>query len=838
MSNVLEFCNLNNYPQISLEKEPNVWHKLEDATFKGSYVFKQLKFADKELIILTVYDFRSGESKTERFGATELSKGETLKLNKVLKEQEEEFKKEKGRQHERCKKYANEQFSSYGQVGLSENPYTLRKLLGGDKTKDSFGLSVYSRVSLLGNTDLVAPITDFEGTLWNYQTITESGDKQILIGGKYQGLFIPIIPDSISVSELGSCARVYVVEGYSTGLSVFLALDKKFPVLCAISSTNIYNVVSELRARYEKIPYIICADNDCWKRDNPNTGKISAEQAVSRIDGGAYVLPDFSGLSEAELAQKPTDYNDLHSLRGIDEVRAQLGKAVLSRPRVIYPLGYNNKTYFFTTSKVPQIQPITDFSETDLFKLAPQSYWVQKYPTEKGNIDLSRIKSELIDTCQSVGLFESHRLRGRGVYLDNGKFVLHKGDKVVYLASGEERDLADMKSAFYYDPRPSWSFVTKPPDESLLSDIHKALERFSWSNKFEAMLCLGWLLTAPLAGSLAWRSHLAITAEAASGKTTLLQALSTLLTNWQPIKLEGTTEASLRQSLGTDAIPVLLDEQDTNSLDPKAFDKILTLFRLASSEGEVRRGTVSGKALKFNACFSGLIAGINLPRMKHADTTRFCVIELDPNKKSQSWSEMQKDIEVLFRKDSGDMLSTWVRENVEKILHAIEAVRPKIEVMSDARTSQQYSNLVGAAGFALGLSPSESVEMLAKYWKEQKSQGDLVESKDSDQCLDHLLNLQAVTDQDRRVHSLGRVLEQSHEPSEIISQFDMKIVEDGKLFVPNSHPILSRHFGGTPWHNWNKTLKRTGGAEQRVLWVNGKSVRGLTVPVKLKEAKF
>lgn len=834
MINLTDFCKTNNYPLIDITKSPNVWHKLEEGSFKGSYIFKQLNFADKELLILTVYDFKSGESKTERFGTSDLTKGEAAKLTKLLKEQEIEAKKERERNHNECKDYANEQFPKFVSADIGQNPYTARKLLRG-------GLSekwpVYNRVSLIGDTDLVAPICDFEGTLWNYQTITEKGEKQILIGGRYQGLFIPILPLGKSVSDLGTFNKVYIAEGYSTGLTVFLALDKKFPVLCAISATNIYNVVQGMRARYGKLAYIICADNDLWITNPENPGKAAAEQTVSRVDGGTYVLPDFSRCSETQLAEKPTDFNDLQGLQGIDEVREQLGKVVLSRPRIIYPLGYNNKTYYFTTSKVPQIQPITDFSETDLFKLAPQSYWAARYANEKGTLDLAKIKSELIDTCQTVGLFESSRLRGRGVYLDNDKFVLHKGDKINFLATGEERDLADMQSAFYYDPRPALSLKTLDPSVTLLSDIHTALEKFSWSNKFEAFLCLGWLLTSPLAGCLSWRSHLAITAEAASGKTTLLQALASLLHSWQPIKLEGTTEASLRQSLGTDAIPVLLDEQDTNSLDVKSFDKILTLFRLASSEGEVRRGTISGKALKFNACFSGLIAGINLPRMKHADTTRFCVIELDPTKKSQSWSDMSKSIDVLFKRESSEMLYTWTIKNVEGLVKAVNEARPRIEAMSDARTSQQYSNLVGAAGYALGLTPDESVKLLAEYWADRTEKGDFVEVKDSEQCYHHLLNLAAATDQERRSQSLGKILSEMHEPAEVLAQFDMRL--DGEeLFVPNTHPLLIKHFATTPWLNWNKALKRAKGGESKVMWVNGKTVRGLTVPVTLKEAKF
>lgn len=834
MVNITDYCTANGYPAIDLTKSPDAWHKLEDDSFKGSYIFKLINFGSKEILVLTVHNFRSGETQTERFGAEELTRGETLKLSKVIKEQEEAAQKEKERQHEQCKKYANEQFSKFTEVNISSNPYLQRKI----PASLSCGFPVYQRNNLVGGVDLVCPIVDWSGSLWNYQTISERGEKQILIGGKYKGLFIPIIPRGKSVSDLKDFNRIYVVEGFSTGLSVFMALDEKFPVLCAISSSNIYNVCSELRVQYGKTPYIICADNDCWKRDHENTGKVTAEDTVSRIDGGTYVCPDFSGCSETELAQKPTDYNDLHNLRGIDEVRRQLGQVVLNRPRVIYPLGYNQKNYYFTTSKVPQIQAISEFSEVDLLKLAPHSYWVQKYPSPKGGIDMPRVRSELIDTCQSVGLFEASRLRGRGVYRDDGKLVHHVGDKIRFIESGEERDLADMRSNFYYDPKPAWHYPRKTPPKSLISDIHEALTRFSWSHPFEAKLCLGWLLTSPLAGCLPWRSHLAITAEAGSGKTTLLQALNSMLAGWLPLKSEGITEAGLRQSLGTDAVPVILDEQDTNSLDAKAFDKIMSLFRMASSEGEVRRGTISGKSLKFNACFSGCIAGINLPNMKHADLTRFCIIDLDPNRKTGSWADMQKQIEVLFKRETSEELLEWTLVNADNVTNTITKITPLVEVMSDARTAQQYANFLGAVSYALGIEIGTLVDELKSYWKEKTEASATEYVKDSDQCLAHLLNLSAAVDSDRRSHSLGKVLEETNEPTEIIAQFDMKVVDKNRLFIPNTHPILAKHFSGTPWPNWNKAIKRIKGSEPKIIWMNGKSVRGLTVEVKLPEVKF
>ena len=63
---------------------------------------------------------------------------------------------------------------------------------------------------------------------------------------------------------------------------------------------------------------IFCADDDRWKDGNP--GITKAKAAAEKI-GATVVIPKFK-----DLATKPTDFNDLHKLEGIDAVRQQLSE--------------------------------------------------------------------------------------------------------------------------------------------------------------------------------------------------------------------------------------------------------------------------------------------------------------------------------------------------------------------------------------------------------------------------------------------------------------------------------------------------------------------------------
>lgn len=135
----------------------------------------------------------------------------------------------------------------------------------------------------------------------------------------------------------GACVRlglvvaaepILVCEGYATGLSIRMALNRRWPVFVALDAGNLYEVVKIIRQLHVGSPIVICADDD-WKtkdhRGRPdNVGRRKANEVARQIDGVFVTYPAFSGVR----SDKHTDFNDLHIACGLDAVRRQLLRVV------------------------------------------------------------------------------------------------------------------------------------------------------------------------------------------------------------------------------------------------------------------------------------------------------------------------------------------------------------------------------------------------------------------------------------------------------------------------------------------------------------------------------
>ncbi|WP_285019551.1 hypothetical protein [Novosphingobium sp. fls2-241-R2A-195] len=103
-------------------------------------------------------------------------------------------------------------------------------------------------------SDILIPMCDEGGTIWNLQRIRPTGEKRFLNGGRINGLFTLI-------GEFTPVAREAVfVEGYSTGDTVHRATG--LPVIVTFNTANMPKVArlwSELRPDLE---YTVFADDD------------------------------------------------------------------------------------------------------------------------------------------------------------------------------------------------------------------------------------------------------------------------------------------------------------------------------------------------------------------------------------------------------------------------------------------------------------------------------------------------------------------------------------------------------------------------------------------------
>lgn len=178
---------------------------------------------------------------------------------------------------------------------------------------------------------LVVPMLRYdlprEQALKGVQVIRDDGSKKFTYGMAKPGtacrLGLPVVGEP-----------VFVCEGYATGMSIRMALERRYPVFVAFDAYNLPVVVDAVYQQLPTSPIIICADDD-WKTTRnglpSNTGRIQAQVAQESVmDAGARLVCRTFPLfrKETNRGEKDTDFNDLHRLEGLPEVAAQMAVAL------------------------------------------------------------------------------------------------------------------------------------------------------------------------------------------------------------------------------------------------------------------------------------------------------------------------------------------------------------------------------------------------------------------------------------------------------------------------------------------------------------------------------
>lgn len=158
---------------------------------------------------------------------------------------------------------------------------------------------------------LLIPLCNENDEIQSLQRIDGDGTKRFLPGGVIAGNFFAIGNES---------NKIWIVEGYATGATIHHITGDR--VYVAFNAGNLRPVAVAIRNKYPQANIIIAGDNDQWTPDNP--GVTKAKDAADAI-GGLMNIPEFRSTES-----KPTDFNDLMTLEGIDEVKRQLEQPELT----------------------------------------------------------------------------------------------------------------------------------------------------------------------------------------------------------------------------------------------------------------------------------------------------------------------------------------------------------------------------------------------------------------------------------------------------------------------------------------------------------------------------
>ncbi|MES2887302.1 MAG: PriCT-2 domain-containing protein [Pseudomonadota bacterium] len=127
---------------------------------------------------------------------------------------------------------------------------------------------------------------------------------------------------------------IIVCEGYSTGLSIRMAVERRLPVFVAFDAGNLPHVAAMLRQVHPTCLVLFAADDDWQTRDKrgrpTNPGRVAAQEAAELVqeEGGraCWTHPVFPRACPRR--PEDTDFNDLHRLAGLKSVAEQIQLAI------------------------------------------------------------------------------------------------------------------------------------------------------------------------------------------------------------------------------------------------------------------------------------------------------------------------------------------------------------------------------------------------------------------------------------------------------------------------------------------------------------------------------
>ncbi|EME5107770.1 hypothetical protein VYS60_004245 [Salmonella enterica] len=178
------------------------------------------------------------------------------------------------------------------------------------------GVPAAAGVKLDKYENLVIPLRNTDGDIRSLQYIKPDGTKNLKKDAEKTGNFFVV------GGELTPGVPLLYAEGYATAASLHQATG--MPVVMTVDAGNMVTVSRKLKELYPDTAHIILGEDDFTKNDNK--GLVKAREAAAAI-GGTYIIPQFTE-SERNLAFAGSgsfsDFNDIHTSRGIDAVRDQL----------------------------------------------------------------------------------------------------------------------------------------------------------------------------------------------------------------------------------------------------------------------------------------------------------------------------------------------------------------------------------------------------------------------------------------------------------------------------------------------------------------------------------
>jgi putative DNA primase/helicase len=536
----------------------------------------------------------------------------------------------------------------------------------------------------------------------------------------------------------------------------------------------------------------------------------------------------------------------------------------------IRPLGHIHGVMYYLARRSWTVFALGHDQHTKmkLIGMAPMEYWYQTRFGAGGKIKWDEAADDLIRQCENQGTYKIDTVRGRGAWLDNGRTVLHLGDMLLVDGVPQGLDLEGSRHVYERREAISQAFGT-PLKSSEAIQLYHLIEGLKWEEDINKKLMAGWIVCALVCGALDWRPHAWITGGSGAGKTTLIQDIVEPVLGGLVCQRSSTsTEAGIRQGLDGDALAVLFDEAEAESVhDRHRMQGVLDLGRQSSKEGSapIVKGTqtqTGAKSYTVRSCF--LFSSINISMNKLADESRITVLGLKTTAKGDKvamahYAALRLRITDTLTVDFRAGLLARIVSLLPKIkANALTFARAAAEELGSNRAGDQVGAML-AGYYALTSSRELTLDEARKIVSDLVlDNANSADAERDEQRLVNFLFQQTVTVKmggspyERTIGRLVRAAAGNPDDlsetlaNEVLLSKGIKFDKAaGGVWIANQHASLADWLKDTPWAtNWNRALKRLDGAVPSTapVWFGpdypGRPPRAVFVPVRLQSTEL
>lgn len=187
---------------------------------------------------------------------------------------------------------------------------------------------------------LLLPLYNIDGKIRGLQAIDEQGLKSLQKGIAKSGLFMPLFNGQKIPPDYAG--ELFLTEGFATAATMKAATGK--PTIMAIDAGNLKHVAKAWRDRCKNAKIIIGGDVD-----KTGTGQAAALKAAELCKGQA-IFPYHTSTNI-------TDFNDMETLCGLDQVKAIIDSSCASI-NIVTPIQNSvNKSPLPLPDSLPSVLP-------------------------------------------------------------------------------------------------------------------------------------------------------------------------------------------------------------------------------------------------------------------------------------------------------------------------------------------------------------------------------------------------------------------------------------------------------------------------------------------------